>query len=74
MSSDIKCLNCNGTNIHTGALHSTGKTHFRPSDVKFLKMETANIDVNANMCLDCGYISLTGDIEKAKKLTDGGGG
>jgi len=66
----IKCLNCGGTNIHTGTLHSTGRTHFRPSDVKFLKLKTANIEVLANMCLDCGSINLIGDIEKAKNITE----
>jgi hypothetical protein len=57
-------------NIHTGTLHSTGRTHFRPSDAKFLKLKTANIEVFANMCLDCGSINLMGDIEKAKDIAE----
>ena len=70
MNNGIKCLNCGGTNIHSGTLHSTGRSHFRPSDAKFLKLKTANIEVIANMCLDCGYLNLMGDIEKAKQVTD----
>jgi predicted nucleic-acid-binding Zn-ribbon protein len=70
MDNNIKCFSCGGTNIHKGTLHSTGKIHFRPSDAKFLKLKTADIEVYANMCLDCGSINLMGDIEKAKKVTD----
>jgi predicted nucleic-acid-binding Zn-ribbon protein len=70
MNKGIKCLNCGWTNIHTGTLHSTGRTHFRPSDAKFLKLKTTNIEILANMCLDCGSINLMGDIEKAKNITE----
>ena len=69
MDNTIKCFNCGGTNLHSGSLHSTGKTHFRPSDAKFLKLKTANIDVIANMCIDCGAINLSGDLKKAKEVT-----
>lgn len=70
MDNKTKCLNCGGTNTHIGNLHSTGRTYFRPSDAKFLKLKTANIDVIANMCMDCGSINLIGDTEKAKKVTE----
>ena len=70
MNDNLKCLNCGGTNMHTGNLHSTGKTYFRPSDAKFLKLRTANIEVTANMCTDCGFINLIGDISKAKEITE----
>jgi len=58
------------TNMERGALNSTGKLYFRPSDAKFLKLETANIEVYANMCLDCGFINFMGDPKKLKELTD----
>lgn len=70
MANDIKCSNCGGTNIEQGTLHSTGKIYFRPSDAKFLKLETANIKVHANMCYDCGSINLAGSTEKLKELTN----
>lgn len=68
MSNSIKCSNCGGTNIEQGTLHSTGKIYFRPSDAKFLKLKTANIEVHPNMCLDCGSINLIGKVEKLKEL------
>jgi hypothetical protein len=56
--------------MQAGSLHSTGKTHFRPSDARFLKLKTANIELLANMCMNCGSVNLIGDTEKAKKVTD----
>jgi hypothetical protein len=70
MSEQVKCPNCNGTNIEPGTLHSTGAMHFRPEHAKFLKMKTANIEVHAGLCLDCGFVSLTADAARAKALTD----
>ena len=68
MNQATKCSNCGSSNMQTGTLHSTGRTYFRPSGAKFLKLQTANIDISADMCLDCGSISLNGDAEKVKNL------
>lgn len=70
MSNNMKCANCGGTNLHKGELSSTGKVYFRPSGTKFLSLKSANVDVSANMCMDCGAISLYGDTQKAKKLIE----
>ncbi len=32
-------------------------------------MQTSDVPVKAVMCLDCGMISLSGDVEKARSLT-----
>jgi predicted nucleic-acid-binding Zn-ribbon protein len=64
-----KCPICNSTNVEPGRILSTGKLHFRPEHAKFLKLKTANTEVNAHLCLDCGHISLMGDAEKVKGLT-----
>ena len=64
------CPNCSSTKIETGSLNSTGKVHFRPEQAKFLKLKTANVDVSANICIDCGQIVLTADTEKVKALHD----
>jgi len=64
------CPNCSGTNIELGHLSSTGKVYFRPEHTKFLKLKTANVDVAANICMDCGNIVLTADTEKIKALQD----
>jgi hypothetical protein len=54
--------------MEPGSLGSTGKIHFRPEGAKFLKLKTANVDVAASLCMDCGNVALTGDTEKAKSL------
>jgi hypothetical protein len=53
-----------------GSMHSTGKVTFRPDDAKFLKLKTANVDVDACLCMDCGSVRLMADTEKVKELTD----
>ena len=68
MSESMKCVNYGQTNMEWGTLHSTGKLYFRPTDAKFLKLETANIEVHANMCLNCGSVNLMGSAEKLKEL------
>ena len=69
MNEQAKCPSCNGTNIEPGTLHSTGALHFRPEHAKFLKLKTANVEVNAGLCLDCGQIVLTADSDRVKALT-----
>jgi predicted nucleic-acid-binding Zn-ribbon protein len=64
------CPNCNGTNMESGSLGSTGKIHFRPEGARFLKLKTANVDIAASLCMDCGYVALAGDTEKVKALLD----
>ncbi len=70
MNERKQCPICGGRNMEAGVIHSTGKLHFRPEHAKFLKMKTANVDVKADLCLDCGHISLTGDVETVKGLTE----
>ena len=64
------CPSCNSTNVTAGTLHSTGRVTFRPQDAKFLKLKTANVEVDACLCLDCGRVSLKADARKARELTD----
>ena len=70
MNEETKCPNCLSTNREPGTIHSTGKLHFRPEHAKFLKLKTADVEVNAGLCLDCGQIWLTADAERVKALTD----
>lgn len=70
MAETIICRKCDGTNVEPGKLRSTGELHFRPSHAKFLKLKTANIEVLAHLCLDCGHVELFGDPEKVKSLTE----
>jgi len=70
MNELTNCPLCNSTNVEPGTILSTGKLHFRPEHARFLTLKTANIAVKAHLCLDCGQVSLTGDIEKVKRLTE----
>ena len=69
MTREMKCLSCGSTNLEPGALRSTGALHFRPDHAEFLKLKTGNVDVDAQLCLDCGMISLSADVQKVKSLT-----
>ena len=64
-----KCLRCGGENLTPGKLQSTGKVCFIPENTKFLTLKTSDVKVGANLCLDCGFVELIGDIIKAKDLT-----
>jgi hypothetical protein len=56
--------------MKTGTINATGRVHFRPGDAKFLKLETANVDVEALVCMDCGHLALTADTAKLKSLIE----
>jgi hypothetical protein len=43
---------------------------FRPEDARFLKLKTANVTVEACLCLDCGSVFLKADPKKVKELTE----
>jgi len=70
MKTQTKCPGCQSTHVEPGSLHSTGRLLFRPEHAKFMKLKTANIDVNAALCLDCGLIWLAADVDRVKALTD----
>ena len=68
MSEEKKCLMCGGANLKPGSIQSSGKVGFRAKDTKFLTTKTGDITVTANICVDCGYIELIGDRDKASSL------
>jgi len=63
-----KCLRCGGERLEPGAIQSTGKIYFRPANSSFWSFRTADVPVEANICLDCGTVELIGDIKKAESL------
>ena len=68
---DLKeCPICSSTKLESGSILSTGRLYFRPERARFLKLKTANTEVKAHLCLDCGHIALTGDAEKVKGLVE----
>ena len=63
-----KCYRCSSTNLEAGTLKSTGGLSFYPKKPKFMSWRTSKIAIITNMCLDCGFIEIVGDLNKAHKL------
>lgn len=62
------CIRCRGTRLEPGAVRSTGRIYFRPANTAFWSLRTADVPVEANLCLDCGTVELVADIGKAAAL------
>ena len=71
MDTGYKCIRCGGTNFSTGWVQSTGKMYFRPDKTKFFAPRTADLAVNGRMCMECGFLELVGDLQKAKAIVNG---
>jgi ribosomal protein S27AE len=63
------CSKCGGDVFASGALISAVRTSFRPQDSKFLTLETGDVMTKAEMCRNCGLVTIVGDVNKLKRLT-----
>ncbi len=63
-----KCTRCGSPKLAEGALQGPTRTSFRPSEAKFLTLETGDVMTKATMCRDCGLIEVTGDVSKLSRL------
>jgi ribosomal protein S27AE len=63
------CSKCGGDVFAPGALISAVRTSFRPQDSKFLTLETGDVMTKAEMCRNCGLVTIVGDVNKLKRLT-----
>ena len=68
MANSGKCHRCGGDDLQQGVLNSTGRVGFRPSHARFMVLRTADVEVKAELCMRCGAVRLTGDVEKMKAL------
>jgi predicted nucleic-acid-binding Zn-ribbon protein len=68
MSEEVKCIRCGSTKFSTGWVQSTGKMYFRPDKAKFFSTRTSDLGVSGRMCMECGFLELVGDLEKAKSV------
>ena len=68
MAQEPTCNRCGSNELMDGSLNSSGQVRFRPEEVKFLNLRTADISVKTRICMACGSIDLEGDIEKLKLL------
>jgi len=66
-----KCSRCGGE-MAPGALkqpgNTTGNVRFQLDDAPIFSWRSFNIEVSANLCLDCGFIELWGDREMARRV------
>ncbi len=68
MAQEPTCNRCGNDELVVGRLNSSGQVRFRPEEVKFFNLRTADISVKTLICMACGSINLEGDIEKLKLL------
>jgi ribosomal protein S27AE len=64
-----QCVRCGSESLVPGALHGPRRISFRPEGTKFLTLETGDVMTKATMCRECGWIEITGDVEKLRRLT-----
>lgn len=62
------CQACHSTDLVPGVFRTTGLNYFRPDKTKFWALKDANIKTHSMMCMQCGAISLFGDIKKMQSL------
>jgi hypothetical protein len=72
MAHENGCSRCGSSKLESGRIQSTGRIHFHFENPLFLTMLTGYVPVVASMCLDCGTIDLTGEVEKARKISKQG--
>jgi len=63
------CVRCGSEFVMPGALHGPGRMSFRPEGTKFLTLETGDVMTKVTMCRGCGFIEITGDVDKLRRLT-----
>jgi ribosomal protein S27AE len=68
MMTQYACPRCGVAELVPGILQSTGTVRFRPSEIKFMTLHTADVALKAHMCVSCGAITLLGDAEKLKLI------
>jgi hypothetical protein len=64
-----KCAKCGSEMVASGALYGPRRMTFRPEGTKFLTLETGDVMTKVAMCRQCGFIEITGDMEKLRRLT-----
>lgn len=69
MSAENTCSRCGGSSLESGRVQSTGRIHFHFENPRIMTMRTGYVPIISTMCLDCGTIDLTGEIEKARKIS-----
>ena len=67
--SNSKCLRCGSDHIADGALYGPSRMALRPDGARFLTLEMGHVMTKAIMCRECGFVEITGDVQKLRRLT-----
>lgn len=62
------CPVCHHDELIDGQFRSTGLNYFKPAKTKFWTLKDSNVKSQAKMCVQCGAITLFGDIGKLNIL------
>lgn len=66
------CSRCGSSELESGVIltpHGQSTVVLRLDKTPFFTL-SPNVEVRAEMCLNCGAIQLTGDIEKARDFAE----
>ena len=66
---EFKCLRCGNDLCADGALYAPGRMALRPDGARFLTLEMGHVMTKAVMCRECGFVEITGDVQKLRRLT-----
>ncbi|MGD8262135.1 MAG: hypothetical protein PVG70_03305 [Desulfobacterales bacterium] len=69
MNTTKTCLRCGNSSLEPGRVQSTTLLYFRLANPRIMTVRTADIPLQASMCLDCGTIDFGGEVKKARKLS-----
>ena len=72
MRESPKCLKCEGTHLKPGQLCGAFEPGlaFRPEGGGSASYKKHAINVQASICLDCGFVAISGDPDAAKALIE----
>lgn len=70
MTDSPKCLKCGGTDLKAGQLRGAflPVSAFQPEGGSWASYKKHAMAVKAAICLDCGFLEISGDPETAKAL------
>ena len=64
-----RCLRCDSDQLAEGGLYGPGRMALRPEGARFLTLEMGHVMTKATICRICGFVAITGDVQKLRRLT-----
>ena len=67
MESQSTCLRCKSPDLEKGDLRSQYGVVFKLFNAPRFSLTSTDVKVTGQICLNCGFIELTGDTEQAER-------